>query len=47
MGAFVFGGKSMLNYFSKAEKLLWSGSAVIILVAFFVFDRVNYLNLAA
>lgn len=37
----------MLNYFSKAEKLLWSGSAVIILVAFFVFDRVNYLNLAA
>lgn len=37
----------MLNYFSRGEKLLWCGSAVLILAAFFVFDRVNYLNLAA
>lgn len=29
------------------EKLLWCGSVVLILAAFFVFDRVNYLNLAA
>lgn len=29
------------------EKLLWSGSVTLILAAFFVFDRVNYLNLAA
>lgn len=37
----------MRNYFTKGEKLLWSCSAVLILAAFFVFDRVNYLNLAA
>lgn len=37
----------MLNYFSRGEKLLWCGSTVLILAAFFVFDRVNYLNLAA
>lgn len=37
----------MRNYFTKGEKLLWSCSAVLILAAFFVFDRVNHLNLAA
>lgn len=37
----------MKNYFTKGEKLLWSGSAVLILAAFFAFDRANYLNLAA
>lgn len=36
-----------MRYFSAGEKLLWGGSAVLILAAFFVFDRVNYLNLAA
>lgn len=37
----------MKNYFTKGEKLLWGGSVVLILTAFFVFDRANYLNLAA
>ena len=37
----------MFNYFSKGEKLLWGGSVTLILAAFFVFDRANYLNLAA
>lgn len=37
----------MRNYFSKGEKLLWGCSVLLILTAFFVFDRVNYLNLAA
>lgn len=37
----------MKKYFTMGEKLLWSGSVVLILAAFFVFDRVNYLNLAA
>lgn len=37
----------MKNYFTMGEKLLWCGSVVLILAAFFVFDRVNYLNLAA
>ncbi len=37
----------MKNYFTMGEKLLWSGSVTLILAAFFVFDRVNYLNLAA
>lgn len=36
-----------MNYFSKVEKLLWSGSVVLMSAAFFVFDRVYYLNLAA
>lgn len=37
----------MKNYFSTGEKLLWGGSVLLILAAFFVFDRANYLNLAA
>lgn len=37
----------MKNYFTKGEKLLWGSSALLILTAFFVFDRANYLNLAA
>lgn len=37
----------MKNYFTTGEKLLWGCSAVLILAAFFVFDRANYLNLAA
>ena len=40
-------GIIMKNYFTKGEKLLWSGSVVLILASFFVFDRINYLNLAA
>lgn len=36
-----------MRYFSTGEKLLWGGSVLLILTAFFVFDRANYLNLAA
>ncbi len=36
-----------MKYFSTGEKLLWGGSVLLILAAFFVFDRANYLNLAA
>lgn len=36
-----------MKYFSTGEKLLWGGSVLLILIAFFVFDRTNYLNLAA
>lgn len=36
-----------MRYFSTGERLLWGGSVLLILAAFVVFDRVNYLNLAA
>lgn len=35
------------NYFSKGEQLLWSASVLLILVSFGLFDRENYLTLAA
>lgn len=34
-------------YFSKSELILWSNSVVLILVSFLIFDRVNYMTLAA
>lgn len=37
----------MKNYFTKGEKLLWGCSVLLILAAFLVFDRVNFLNPAA
>ena len=37
----------MKNYFSKLEMALWSGSALLILVSFCLFDRQNYLTLLA
>lgn len=37
----------LLNYFSRGERFLWSSSALLILVSFFLFDRENYLILAA
>ncbi len=40
-----FRGKA--GYFSKKEILLWSVSAAFIVVSFAVFDRVNFLTLAA
>lgn len=39
--------KKLLNYFSKAEKILWLCSIVLIIVSFMIFDRENYLTLAA
>lgn len=37
----------MKNYFTTGEKLLWGCSMLLISAAFFVFDRENFLNLAA
>ena len=39
--------KKLCNYFSKNEMILWISSALLIIVSFFVFDRVNYLTLTA
>ena len=39
--------KKLTNYFSKGELTLWGSSAGLILVSFFLFDRVNFLTLAA
>ena len=36
-----------INYFSKAELGLWSGSVILILTAFLFFDRENYMTLSA
>lgn len=35
------------NYFTKGEIVLWAGSIFLIIVSFLVFDRENYLTLAA
>ena len=37
----------LLRYFKKEEILLWSSSVILILVSFCIFDRENYLTLAA
>ena len=39
--------KKLTTYFSKEELTLWGGSAGLILVSFFLFDRVNFMTLAA
>lgn len=39
--------KAMYYYFSKGEKLLWCISVLLIIVSFIIFDRGNYLVLAA
>jgi len=39
--------RSMVKYFSKTEKALWCSSAVLIVIAFCIFDRGNYLTLVA
>ncbi|MBR2079661.1 MAG: nicotinamide mononucleotide transporter, partial [Clostridia bacterium] len=39
--------KGLCRYFSKGELLLWILSSVTITVSFLVFDRENYLTLAA
>lgn len=35
------------NYFTKVERVLWSSSAIMILLAFIIFDRTNYMTLVA
>ena len=39
--------KKLTNYFSKGELTLWGSSAGLVLVSFFLFDRVNFMTLAA
>ena len=39
--------KSLYRYFTPAERILWCVSAALIVIAFAVFDRTNYLTLCA
>ena len=39
--------KKLTTYFSKGELALWGSSAGLILVSFFLFDRVNFMTLAS
>ena len=39
--------KNLFRYFTRGEWALWAGSVSLIIVAFLLFDRVNYLTLAA
>ena len=39
--------QSLIHSFSKGEIILWSSSVFFILLSFFLFDRENYLTLAA
>lgn len=39
--------KKLFNYFSKQEIILWSASVFFIVASFIIFDRENYLTLAA
>ena len=39
--------KSLFDYFTKGEILLWCSSVTLIVISFFLFDRENYLTLAA
>lgn len=39
--------QSLLHSFSKGEMILWGSSVFLILLSFFLFDRENYLTLAA
>ncbi|MBR2927474.1 MAG: nicotinamide mononucleotide transporter [Clostridia bacterium] len=39
--------KRIFRYFSMTEILLWTSSVLLIVISFFLFDRVNYLTLIA
>ena len=39
--------KKLTDYFSRGELALWGGSAGLILASFLIFDRVNFITLAA
>ncbi len=39
--------KKLTTYFSKGELTLWASSSALILFSFLVFDRVNFMTLAA
>ena len=39
--------KTHIRYFRRGEIILWSASALVIVISFLIFDRQNYLTLAA
>lgn len=39
--------KYWTNYFTKSETVLWTTSVIVILASFIIFDRENYMTLAA
>ena len=39
--------KKLTNYFSENEMILWSFSAILIVISFYIFDGKNYLTLLA
>ena len=39
--------RKLLNYFSKAELILWLSSMILIITFFCIFDRKEYLNLCS
>lgn len=39
--------RTRMNYFTKLEKWLWCGSVIVIMLSFCLFDRMNYMTLAA
>ena len=39
--------KKLTAYFSQGEWILWSVSSALVLISFLIFDRVNFLTLAA
>lgn len=39
--------KLLLNYFSNAEKILFLSSVSLIISSFLIFDRENYMTIAA
>lgn len=39
--------KKLFNYFTKAELILWASSVIAIVAAFIMFDKVNFMTLAA
>ena len=39
--------RMIYRYFSREERILWSTSVILIVAAFMLFDRANYLTLAA
>ena len=43
----IMGIKKTIHYFSKSEIVLWCTSAALILLSFILFDRENYMTLAA
>ena len=39
--------RTVINYFSKSEIILWVSSVLVIIISFCIFDRENYMTLCA